>query len=144
MKKALTLILATLIALPAAAQQISGIEWPPQPPANVRDLSARLAGNWIIVVDAEEGDTITHHVPLKNTAIMGNDTTVTAAHNRGNFRYGCTATLPTGAQIECEEMLGNTGWRFVGGMVTPHRYDGILIFPGDDVESVDARMIKVH
>ncbi len=130
-------IIATLIAIPAFAQ-----ERPPQPAAAARDLIARLNGDWIIVIKAAEGDTVTHHMPLSAIALPYSET-VTAAYNRGEYRYTCTATLPTGARIECEELSGQTGWRFVGTMTAPHRYDGTLI-TGSDADNVTAMMVKVH
>ncbi len=140
MKRIFTAIIVVLIALPSAAESLASFEWPPQPPAAARDLIARLNGDWIIVIKAAEGDTITHHMLL--TAIA-NENTVTAAHNRGEYRYTCTATLPTGARIECQELSGQTGWRFIGTMTAPHRYDGTLI-TGSDADNVTAMMVKVH
>ncbi len=132
--------IAVLIALPAAAESLASFEWPPQPPAAARDLISRLNGDWIIVIKAAEGDTVTHHMPL--TAIA-NENTVSAAHNRGEYRYTCTATLPTGARIECQELSGQTSWRFIGTIASPHRYDDTLI-TSDDADNLPAMMVKVY
>ncbi|MCL2297783.1 MAG: hypothetical protein FWC38_00460 [Proteobacteria bacterium] len=136
--KLLTLAATMLLSTCAYAQQVDGA--PMTPPENngyVRDINARMLGDWVIVpTDYRTGVATAQRFDLYWTTP---DVSVgVVAYRSGKNIYSCSVTLPTGSAIECN-LAGGTrsAWRFVGAADGANRFVG-------ELNGVPALMVRVQ